>query len=276
MNGRAYAPARADINADFPLCGAIVCGSCDSMMTSCWSKSKTGKKHPYYMCFQKGCADYRKSIRRGDIEGAFEAMLQALTPRPSLIEVITAMFKDGWEQQAQQTKSKMKDVKASIVKIEDEIGSVLDRIISASNERVIESYETKIDTLEKYKLVLLEKLQNRPKNQKPFSEVFELCLKFLSSPYNIWKNRKLEDQKMVLRLAFDKPLTWVRGEGFRTPETSSVFSALDKIIAPIKVVAVGAVWAEAVSTQIPCFTGYLQGKFVFPGDNDKAYHGKAP
>ncbi|WP_299843953.1 hypothetical protein [uncultured Roseovarius sp.] len=25
-----------------------------NLLTSCWSKNKTGKKRPYYMCFQKG------------------------------------------------------------------------------------------------------------------------------------------------------------------------------------------------------------------------------
>lgn len=47
--------ARKDINEDFPLRGFVTCSDCDRPLTSCWSKSKTGKKHPYYMCFFKGC-----------------------------------------------------------------------------------------------------------------------------------------------------------------------------------------------------------------------------
>lgn len=38
--------ARKDINEDFPLRGFVVCGDCDNPLTSCWSKSKTGKKTP--------------------------------------------------------------------------------------------------------------------------------------------------------------------------------------------------------------------------------------
>ena len=55
LNGGKKAPARADIAEDFPLRGFVICGDCERPMTSCWSKSKTGKRHPYYMCFRKGC-----------------------------------------------------------------------------------------------------------------------------------------------------------------------------------------------------------------------------
>jgi hypothetical protein len=199
------------------------------MMTACWSKSKSGKKHPYYMCFQKGCEDYRKSIRRADIEGAFEEMLESLTPAPALLKAVTAMFKDAWAQQAHRAKAGLKDIRASITKIDNEISGLLDRIVSASNERVIGAYESKIDKLEKDKLVLQEKLTKKPKSQRPFDEVFELCLKFLQRPINIWKSGRPEDQKTVLRLVFSEALRWKRNEGFRTPETSSVFGAIRDI-----------------------------------------------
>lgn len=39
----AKAPARKDINEDFPLRGFVVCGDCDAPLTSCWSTSSTGK-----------------------------------------------------------------------------------------------------------------------------------------------------------------------------------------------------------------------------------------
>ncbi len=59
--------ARADINEDFPLRGFALCGDCENPLTSCWSMSKTGKRHAYYLCFKKGCASYRKSIRQDEI-----------------------------------------------------------------------------------------------------------------------------------------------------------------------------------------------------------------
>lgn len=76
----AKAPARKDINADFPLRGFVLCDDCGNPMTSCWSKSRTGKKHPYYMCHTKGCPSCRKSIRKAQIEDEFEALLRGMQP----------------------------------------------------------------------------------------------------------------------------------------------------------------------------------------------------
>ncbi|WIY52061.1 recombinase family protein [Devosia sp. YIM 151766] len=55
LNSKARIPIRPDISADFPLRGAVACGCCERPMTSCWSKSKTGVKHAYYLCVTKGC-----------------------------------------------------------------------------------------------------------------------------------------------------------------------------------------------------------------------------
>lgn len=80
LSETAKAPACKNINADFPLRGFVNCDDCDKPMTSCWSKSKTGAKRPYYMCKTEGCESYRKSIRRDELEGEFEAVLESLQP----------------------------------------------------------------------------------------------------------------------------------------------------------------------------------------------------
>lgn len=91
-----YAPTRKDINEDFPLRGFVSCGCCDKPLTACWSKSKTGKKHPYYLCHNKACTAYRKSIRRDKLEGDFEALLHSMQPSESLHSLAHVMFKNAW------------------------------------------------------------------------------------------------------------------------------------------------------------------------------------
>jgi len=49
LTEKARAPNRVDLTDDFPLRGFVLCGDCDSPLTACWSKSSTGKKHPYYL-----------------------------------------------------------------------------------------------------------------------------------------------------------------------------------------------------------------------------------
>lgn len=54
LKGRALAPARVDLNQEFPLRGGVAC-SCGNILTACMSKSQTGKHHPYYLCQNRRC-----------------------------------------------------------------------------------------------------------------------------------------------------------------------------------------------------------------------------
>jgi site-specific DNA recombinase len=96
--GRMLAPAHADINLDFPLRGEVACAQCSEPMTSCWSRSATGKRYPYFWCQTKGCSLYRKNIRAEKDDAAFAQMMQSLAPSKGLMGVVKAMFADAWAQ----------------------------------------------------------------------------------------------------------------------------------------------------------------------------------
>ena len=96
IKGGARVPARKDLNADFPLRGFVTCGDCEKPLTACWSTSKTGKKHPYYLCHNRACESRRKSIPRDKLEAEFETILTQLKPSKGLFVVIRAAFKSAW------------------------------------------------------------------------------------------------------------------------------------------------------------------------------------
>jgi site-specific DNA recombinase len=96
LAGGFYAPRKKNVNEDFPLRGFVMCDDCGTPLTSCWSKG-THNKYAYYLCPKRGCASYGKSIRRADIEGQFDQLLQSLTPSDSLFRVARLMFKELWD-----------------------------------------------------------------------------------------------------------------------------------------------------------------------------------
>jgi site-specific DNA recombinase len=55
MNGVANVPARADLNVEFPLRGFITCSCCEKPLSGCFSTSRNGTRHPYYLCQTRGC-----------------------------------------------------------------------------------------------------------------------------------------------------------------------------------------------------------------------------
>lgn len=48
--------SRFNIEKDFPLRGFVECSHCGTRLTSCWSRSRTGTRYPYYLCQKKGVA----------------------------------------------------------------------------------------------------------------------------------------------------------------------------------------------------------------------------
>jgi site-specific DNA recombinase len=226
LNEGAKMPARADINCDFPLRGAIACACCNRPMTAAWSTGKSGTKHAYYACFSKGCTRYRKSIRRDQIEGAFVALLEKLTPGPRLLELARAMFKDAWNQRLAQSVGLARSYDREAEKIDKQIGVLLDRIVEAGSPTVVAAYEKRIAQLERGKFALEERRAKAGQRSGTFEELFELAFQFLASPSKIWGLGKLEYQKLVLRLTFADRLAWCPNEGFRTPKTTLPFNML--------------------------------------------------
>lgn len=226
----ANAPARKDINADFPLRGAVSCGDCGKPLTACWSKSKTGKKHPYYLCHHKGCVSYRKSIPRAKLEGEFEMLLRSMQPSTDLMNVVKAMFKIAWEQRSVQAKDIASSLKKEIAKTEKQIDQLLDRIVESESQTVITAYESKIAKFEKQKLLSAEKLVDLAKLKHTFDEMFELAFNFLSNPWNLWASGQIMLRKTVLRLAFAERLAYHRDTGLRTPQVTEPFKFLGEIM----------------------------------------------
>ena len=225
LKGNAYAPARKDINLDFPLRGFVSCGECGHNLTACWSKGSTAK-HPYYMCFKKGCSSYRKSIRREVIEGEFEQFLLSLKPTKELFNLALAMFKELWEYRLEYQKTHNKSLQLEMNKTEKKIEQLLDRIVDAESTAVVSAYEKRIGKLQLEKQIMQEKVANCGRPLRDFDESFRTAMDFLSNPHELWASGRIEDRHAVMKLTFADRLAYVRGEGFRTPETTLPFKAL--------------------------------------------------
>ncbi|GLO72457.1 hypothetical protein MACH17_39740 [Phaeobacter inhibens] len=233
----ARAPARKDINADFPLRGFVCCDDCNTPLTACWSTSKSGKKHPYYLCHAKGCPSYRKSIRRDVLEGEFDALMQSLTPSEGMFAMATKMFRDAWGQRAGQMEADKRLIRTERNQLEKQIEGLLDRVVDADSPTLITAYEKRIEKMEREKLILDEKLQNQGKPMHTFEQMFEHALKFLSNPWKLWKSGNLIAQRTVLRLAFADKISFARNEGLRTPKTTLPFKVLEGFSCQSKIMA---------------------------------------
>jgi site-specific DNA recombinase len=228
MSSQGHAPARKDLKEDFPLRGFVTCGCCGQLVTAAWSKGRNAR-FPYYLCYNKSCSEYRKSVRKEKIEAEFEELLLSLRPSQSLYYLAKEMFQDLWEERLQRSGEERQTIKSEVLLIEKKVGQYLDRIVSTNSPILINSYEGEVRNLEERKISLNEKVQNCGRPLQSFDETFRTSFGFLSNPCKLWDSDRLEDKRSVLKLVFAKRLPYYRNEGFRTAALSLPFSLLGEL-----------------------------------------------
>ena len=224
LAGRAKAPKRADLREDFILRGFVACASCGEPYTSCWSKGST-KRYPYYLCDTKGCPEYRKSIRRADIEEGFEEVLTAITPAPHMIAATKSMFRDMWDQLHGVQSASTDALKAQLKRLEDQGDKLMDRILEAP-ESLVARYEMRLSEIEREKVGLREQLDTARQPPARFDNVYRTVFGFLENPQKLWRSSHYERRRAVLRMAFRTHLRYDRKRGYRTPKTTLPFRVL--------------------------------------------------
>ena len=172
---------------------------------------------------------YRKSIRAEKIDAAFEDMMQSLEPTKGMIGLIKSMLGDAWAQRVAHADAQNSHIKRDMTQMDKQLDGLLNRIVETDNPTVVAAYEKKIAKLENDKLVLADKLAQKGKNKHTLDEIFELSMRFLASPWNIWTNGSLTLKKTVPRMTFQAPLADSKKNGFRTPQTSVTFRFLGEV-----------------------------------------------
>lgn len=228
LNGKVppQMPVRKNISEDFPLRGFVTCGCCNEPLTANWSKSRSGKRHPYYICRTKGCDLYGKSIRRDLVEGEFKELLQSTTPVPEIFTLAKEMLSDRWEYLKAQAGENKRILKQQQRDIEKKIASLIERVVDTSNQSLISAYEQKIEALEMDKRVVQEKLLQPNEPKDTFEDTFRTAIEFWQNPYKLWDTGVFDDRLTVLKLAFKEKLQYTKGKGFRTTPNLAIADPL--------------------------------------------------
>jgi site-specific DNA recombinase len=254
------APARKGIDQDFPLRGFLICEACGYRLTACWSKSRTGRKYPYYLCHHKNCVDSRKSISRDLVEREFEAILKNVEPDQQTVEIGKRMFRDAWDKRTESRSTEVVRIRSQAKKVRNEVDELLSRVVRTKSELTVRAYETRICELQSELILFTEEEQKLLSPIADFDKLFELSMNFMAKPYNIWANGSPSVKKTVLRLVFARPLAYRRGVGIRTGETSFPFKALEFLkTSGCKMVPRGGFEPPTRGFSIHCSTPELPG-----------------
>lgn len=179
-----HAPARQDLDADFPLRGFVTCGDCGQPMTACWSEGRS-RRYPYYFCYNRACESRGKSVNRDKVEAAFDALLADLRPAPDLLALAEAMFRDLWDSRMAASKTESAACKRELKKIDAEIDQLMDRVVGASDDRLLSAYERRIRRHEDRKAEIADRMRYCGRPLAGFDESFRSVIAFLQT----WQSR---------------------------------------------------------------------------------------
>ena len=226
LEGRKRGPAaRKDYNEDFPLRGFVLCDCCGNAMTAAWSKG-CRRHYAYYRCQTRGCEAKGKSVPKAKLEDGFAEILKKMEPAHGLFELAKAMLRDAWNMRLVIAHNEKEALRKQLKDLNRQLENMLDRIVEANSASVVSAYETRIEKLERDKIVLQERITKSIPPKGRLEDCIELSLKFLSSPWNIWKNGDFALRQTVLRLAFSEPLRYSLDGVYGTPEYSFPFRYL--------------------------------------------------
>jgi site-specific DNA recombinase len=225
LNGKRVGPRASNLTEDFPLRGYVLCADCETPLTACWSKGRTSR-HPYYLCPQRGCESYGKSIRRAKIEGEFETLIQSAQPNERLFGLAERMLRKWWESLSVHSKDQAKALAAQLAKIERDVDKVVERILDVSEPKVIAKFEERIRDLEQQKIATKERMAKTAQPASSFDDTLRTAMTFLANPWNLWSSGQYEQRRAVLKLMFANRLQYARKEGFRTANLALPFKVL--------------------------------------------------
>ncbi len=225
LHSQSKAPAKKSISEDFPLRGTVCCGLCQKAMTGAWAKGRYAK-YAYYYCFNRDCSEYRKSIRKDQLEKDFDHLIARLRPDPKVYILARDLLKEAWGDCSNQTKAHARELKKEIDLIERKIEQLMERVIEVDPGAMTRAYEKQIRKLNAQQIEITEKMEKISLPRLDFDETFRTALTFLSNPYKLWESGEQSTQNLVIKLAFADNLTYHRNQGFQTPKTALPFRML--------------------------------------------------
>lgn len=153
-------------------------------------------------------------------------MLKTMQPSETLCRIAMRMFRDLWDRRAAQADDEVKAMRRQLAKVDKMITDLLDQMVDLRVKSVIQAYEQRIAKLQEEKLFLVERINGATQSGRSYDDAARTALAFLANPWSLWASGRLEDRRMVLKLAFAKPLRYTRDSGLRTAELSLPFKML--------------------------------------------------
>lgn len=195
---------RKDYKEETPLRWLIYCSECDKKMTWWLSKGKMWKYYPYYHCCNRKCSQKWKSISARKMHEDIKNALFEWNSDEHIDKLFDYIFDDILQSNYKLLQSANKEKEIEIKNIEKEIDSIMDKILTLTNQDILKKLEDRVLDLSKKKDQLNKELEEKEDQTFDIKTLYD-STKFLF--HNADRIRDIED--LDLRYI----LVWVRYNG---------------------------------------------------------------
>lgn len=208
----------ARVNETFPLRHFILCPHCGRPLTACMSKSKSGKKYPFYKCYNKNCHGL-KSISKDKLEDEFHDLLKRITPSGIVLKNYKKILIDVFNEKTKEENNSLTSAKEKLAVLQTEKA----KLIEMKKKDLLDDEDFK-NEMEKVKQSISETQAtacDQPSyNRNTFKEV-DKVFKVLSSLAPAYKHASYEDKLKYQSLIFPEKPVFDFSEN-RTPKLSLI------------------------------------------------------
>lgn len=231
LNGRkAQTKARKynKTDEDFPLRRWVKCAVCGHLMTADKPRSKSGKHHLYYHCYNKECPMCNKNIPQKVMHEDFENILIGITPAQDMLNLVMLATERAYKNNNADIDRQNRKIQNDIKEKQKLVGIVEENLAFATDKTTKNACVNQINKLEQEIQSLKDQQIEQGKETMPLGFAIEYVKGFVSNPLQIWLAGDYSQKQGVLNLCFANKISYDKVEKFRTPALSPIFAVFDK------------------------------------------------
>ncbi len=217
---------RIDTSPDYPLRGLVVC-ICGQHLTAAPSKGRR-KSYPYYVCHNKSCEFYGKSIRKADIEEKFDLILKKQGLKPEVEKLVTVVFDRVWGEKINTLHENSALLLQEKRGLEEKAKQLTDMVLGAKSGSLKNVYETQLEEVARKIEEWDEQTIEGVDLTIPYRTALNKATGLLRNPYIIWKNLEVGEKQKLFHFIFERKLIYNKKEGYRTAEISSAIRLFEE------------------------------------------------
>lgn len=221
-------PRRTEMVEEFPLRWVVLCPSCGRRLTSWYSTSKTGKKHPYYWCSNKFC-EARENIPKNLFENDFINLLNKYNLSDELLAAFDFILNRERNNSHEQEDLQKKKKQWEKIKLENKMKVIEDAMLKTENPALYKKIEQDWSNLNTEKLLIEEELHGSAFTEKEFLSLSKKTRWIIHEPLTFWKKANPQIRQLLIWVRFWWELKYTKKSGYRTPD-SWVFNCLSMIL----------------------------------------------